>query len=184
MDESMETTSGRRGLVARAIGAALLNVDVYEEVEADRTATGQAAVVVACVAIAMAIGGANDGTASVIGGLISGFVGWLMWAAVTNFVGTRVFGGTADWGELLRTLGFAQAPKVLWVFGAIGLATPLGYVLGIWTLITGVVAIRQALDFSTGKAVLTAVIGAVAVFVSAVLIGMLVALVIGRAVVS
>lgn len=173
--DTMETTVQRRGLVARAIGAALLNVDVYEEVEADRTATRQAAIVVAVVSVAMAIGGANEGSETIIGGLISGFLGWLVWAAVTNFVGTRVFGGTADWGELLRTLGFAGSPNVLWVLAVLpGLATPLRYVLAIWTLLTGIVAIRQALDFGTGKALLTALVGVLAMTAVAVLVAFLI----------
>jgi len=180
MEETMETpVRGQRGFVARAIGAALLNVDVYEEVEADRTATGQAAMVVGAVAIAMAIGGAKGGTGSMISGVISALLGWLVWAAVTNFVGTRIFGGTADWGELLRTLGFAQAPNVLWVLGVVGLATPLKYILGIWTLLTGIVAIRQALDFGTGKALLTALVGVLAMMATAILVAMLVAGVVG-----
>lgn len=167
-------TGRRRGLVARAIGAALLNIDVYEEVEADRSATGQAGIVVAAVSIAMAIGGASQGTGSIIGGLLSGLLSWLVWAAVTNFVGTRLFGGTADWGELLRTLGFAQTPNVLWVLAAVGLGTPLKYILGIWTLLTGIVAIRQALDFGTGKAVLTALVGVIAMIGVAILVGFVV----------
>jgi len=175
MEGTPETMGARRGLVARALGAALLNIDVYEEVEADRTATGQAAVVVAIVSVAMAIGGANEGSATIIGGLISGFLGWFIWAAVTNFVGTRLFGGTADWGELLRTLGFAGSPNVLWILAVLpGLATPLRYVLAIWTLLTGIVAIRQALDFGTGKALLTALVGVVAMFAVAVLVAYLI----------
>ena len=31
--------------------------------------------------------------------------------------------------------------------------------IAIWVLIAGIIAIRQALDFSTGKAILTAVLG-------------------------
>ena len=174
MDETMEGTGHRRGLVERAIGAALLKVDVYEEVEADTTATGQAAMVVAAVAIAMAIGGAHGGTRTIIGGLISAFLGWLVWAGVTNFVGTRLFGGTADWGELLRTLGFAQAPNVLWVLAIFGLTGLLKPVLGIWTLLTGVVAIRQALDFDTVKAVLTAAVGVAAMIAVAIAVGIVV----------
>jgi len=169
----MESPMRTRGLVARAIGAALLKVDVYEEVEADRTATGQAAVVVGVVAIAMAIGGAKGGTGPMIGGVVSALLSWLLWAGVTNVVGTRIFGGTADWGELLRTLGFAQAPGVLWVLGIVGLETPLKYVVGIWTLLTGVVAIRQALDFGTGKALLTALVGVLAMMALAIVIAIL-----------
>jgi hypothetical protein len=173
MNEFADTTTSGRGLVARAIGAALLNVDVYEEVEADTTATRQAAIVVGIVAVATAIGSVESGTGAILGGLITGFLSWLVWAAVTNFVGTRLFGGTADWGELLRTLGFAQAPGVLWIFALLGLAPLLKYVIGIWMLLTGIVAIRQALDFSTGKALLTALVGVLAMMGVAIGVAML-----------
>src|ERR687884_1201090 len=100
----------QRSIVDRMKGAALLDIATYEEVEADTTATGQAAVVVAIVAVASAIGALRGGGASIIGGLIAAFVGWLVWSRVTYLLGTKVFGGTATWGELLRTIGFAQSP--------------------------------------------------------------------------
>ena len=41
-----------------------------------------------------------------------------------------------------------------------------------WLLVTGIVAIRQALDFTTGKAILTAIIGwVIAVAVPVLLVG-------------
>lgn len=153
----------RGSLVQRMIGAAMLNVATYEEVEADRTATGQAAGVVAIVAVATAIGAIGEGTGGIIAGLISAFVGWLVWSALTYVVGTRLFGGTADMGEMLRTIGFAQAPGVLNVLGIIPILGGLvRFVVFLWILAAAVIAIRQALDFSTGKAVGTALIGAIA----------------------
>ena len=151
--------AGRRSIVERAIGAAQLDVATYEEVEADRSATGQAAAVVAVAAIASAIGGAGQGTGGIIAGLVSAFLGWGIAAGLAYFVGTRFFGGTADWGELLRTLGFAQAPRVLNVLGFIpGLGWIVMAAVTLWVLVTQVVAIRQALDVDTGKAILTALI--------------------------
>jgi hypothetical protein len=153
----------RGSLVQRMIGAAMLNTATYEEVEADRTATGQAAAVVAIVAVATAIGAIGEGSGGIIAGLLSAFLGWLIWSAITYFVGTRLFGGTADLGEMLRTIGFAQSPGVLNVLGIIPLLGGLvRFAVFIWILVAVVIAIRQALDFSTGKAVGTAVIGAVA----------------------
>jgi hypothetical protein len=71
-----------------------------------------------------------------------------------------VFRGTATWGELLRTLGFAQAPGVLLVAAIIpGLGWLVKSVVGLWLLVTGLIAIRQALDVTTGKAMLTALLG-------------------------
>lgn len=160
-----------RSLTERMIGAALLDVTVYEEVEHDQDATGQAALVVVIVAIAAAIGRADEGMGGMIGAIIGALFGWLIWSAVTYVVGTTLFGGTATWSELLRTLGFAQSPGVLAALGFIPVLGALALVVaGIWQLVTAVVAIRQALDFSTGKAILTAVVGwiAVAVFMIAV----------------
>lgn len=164
----------RGSLVQRMMGAATLNVATYEEVEADRTATGQAAIVVAIVAVASAIGAAEAGVGAAIGGLVAAFVGWLIWSGITYFVGTTFFGGTADWGELLRTLGFAQSPGVLYVLGFIPvLGGLIRLAVMIWILIAGIIAIRQALDFSTGKAVLTAIIGWIALVIVMMVVALL-----------
>ena len=157
----------------RMKGAAMLNVATYEEVEADTTATGQAAIVVTLGAIASAIGSSGAGITGIVGALIASLIGWLLWAGVTYFIGAKILGGTATWGELLRTLGFAQSPKVLAVLGIIpGLGWIIGLVLGVWLLIAGVIAIRQALDFSTGKAVATALLGWLAMVIPFALLGL------------
>lgn len=144
----------------RIIGAATLDVRTYEEIEHDRNATGQAAGVVAIAAAASAIGFLGPAGGSLIGGTITAFVGWAVWAAVTLAIGTWLFGGTADLGEMLRTLGFANAPGILYIFGFLPfLGGLISLVVLPWMLACGVVAIRQALDFSTGKAIATALIG-------------------------
>ena len=147
----------RRPLTARMIAAAKLDVSVYEEVEADSSATGQAALVVVLAAIASAIGSVNQ---NAIGALVGALVGWAVWAAVTYFIGATLFKGTASWGELLRTLGFAQSPGLLYVVGIIPILGAVAkLIIGIWVLVAGIIAIRQALDISTGKAVITALLG-------------------------
>ena len=156
------------------LGAARLDISTYEEVEADKTATGQAAGVVALVAVAQAIGAAGEGTLGIVAGLGGAMFGWLIWAGITYLIGAKLFGGTATWGELLRTLGFAQAPGVLYVLGIIPLLGGLVRIaLAIWILIAGIIAIRQALDFSTGKAILTAVLGWLAVFIPLFILGIM-----------
>jgi hypothetical protein len=141
-------------------GAATLDVATYEEVEADQTATGQAAAVVAMTAVAQAIGASGAGGASIFGAAAAALIGWLVWAGVTYLIGDKLLGGTATWGELLRTLGFAQAPNVLAVLAILPLVGWLvEAVLFVWVLVAGIVAIRQALDFGTGRAILTALIG-------------------------
>lgn len=167
--------SGTSSIVDRMRGAALLDIPTYEAVEHDTTATGQAAVVVALAAIAAAVGNLFRGGPGLIGALVGYLVGWIAWSGITYVVGTRIFGGTATWGELLRTLGFAQAPGVLLVAAIIpGLGILVKVAVGIWLLVTGLVAIRQALDVTTGKAVLTALLGWVAsVVINGLIAGLL-----------
>ena len=159
-------------LVQRMLGAATLNIDTFEEVEADETATMQAAAVVAMVAVASAVGGVNDGTTSIILAPVAQIIGWLIWAGVTYLIGDKIFGGTATWGELLRTLGFAQSPGLLYLFAIFPFVGGLvRFVVGIWMLVAGIIAIRQALDFSTGKAVLTALVGWLAMIIPVLMLG-------------
>lgn len=154
------TEYSRRSIVDRMKGAAMLDIATYEEVEHDEEATGQAAVVVLIVAICTAIGAVWRGGPSIIAGPISAILGWLLWSAVTYLIGAKLLGGIATWGELLRTIGFAQSPGVLMIFGIVPiLGGVVRAIVMIWLLIAGVVAIRQALDFSTGKAVITALLG-------------------------
>jgi hypothetical protein len=166
------TEYARRSIVDRMRGAALLDVATYEEVEHDNEATGQAAVVVIVVAICTAIGAIWRGGPSIIMGPVSAILGWLLWSALTYLIGDKLLGGTATWGELLRTIGFAQSPGVLMIFGIIPILGGLvRVVVAIWLLIAGIVAIRQALDFSTGKAIVTALLGWIAMVALAFLTG-------------
>ena len=160
-------------LVNRMIRAAMLDPRLYEEVEHDRSATSQAMQVVIIVALASGIGSAIwklitlspiDAVTGLIGGILAAVLGWLVWAFVTYIIGDKVFGGTATYGEMLRTLGFAQSPNVLLIFTGILGGIPLfggllRFALLIWILLAGLIAIRQGLDVSTGKAILTAIIG-------------------------
>lgn len=153
----------RRSLLERMKGAALLRVPVYEEVEADTGATGQAALVVGIVAIAAAIGGARAGTGGVLGYLVAAYLGWLLWSGITYLVGDKLLGGTATWGELLRTIGFAQSPGVFYLLVFIPvLGGLIALAVAIWLLVAVVVAIRQALDVTTARAIATALIGFIA----------------------
>ncbi|MBT8478045.1 MAG: YIP1 family protein [Gemmatimonadetes bacterium] len=162
-----------RSMWDRMKGAAMLDVATYEEVEHDETLTTQAAIVVLIAALARGIGGFGDGENGIIVGIVAALFSWLVWAGITYLIGDKLLKGTATWGELLRTLGYAQAPAVLLILGFVPvLGGVIGAIVGIWLLVTGIVAIRQALDFDTGKAILTAFLGwLVAVAIPALVIG-------------
>jgi len=147
------------------IRAAKMDVNLYEEVEADKGAMGQAMAVVVISSVAAGIG--TVGTAGVKGlllGTIVALVGWFIWAFLTYYIGTRLLPEPqtkADYGELLRTIGFSSSPGVLRVLGIIPmLGNILNFICGIWMLVAMVIAVRQALDYkSTWRAVGVCLIG-------------------------
>jgi hypothetical protein len=166
-----------RSFTARLIGAARLDVDVYEEVEADTSATPQAALVVCLSAVSLAIGQLQAGLLPVASAILREMIGWLMWSGITYLIGDKLLKGTATWGELQRTIGFAMGPGFLYALGAIPyMAEPITYLVGTWKLVAVIVAIRQALDFGTDRALLTAVLGFIAyvslAYVQALLFGL------------
>ena len=156
--QEREASSRRASIVDRMIGAARLRVSTFEDVEADRSATRQAMLVVIAVAIATGIGSVGGGVAGLLGGVAFALVGWATWAWLTYLVGTRLLATPqthADWGQLARALAFAQSPGVFKVLGAIpGIGPLLFFVASLWQLVAMVIAVRQALDYeSTWRAV-------------------------------
>jgi hypothetical protein len=159
-------------LMDRIIGVFKLDVATFEEIEADQSATSQAALVVLVIAVISGLGSGLSASfletsflGSFASAFIATFVGWLVWSALTYFIGTSFFGGEADMGEMMRVLGFAYAPQVLSIIPCIG------WLVGsIWSLIAAFIAVRQGLDLDNTKAFLTIIVGFVAiVLISAVL---------------
>ena len=151
--------------VKRTIGASKLNVRTFEEVEADTTALGQAIGVVVLSSLAAGIGTAGqEGTAGLLGGVLVALLGWVVWAWLTYFIGTRMFPEPqthATWGQLARTTGFASAPGIIRIVGIVpGLTVLVFFIASVWMLAAFVIAVRQALDYtSTWRAVGVCLIG-------------------------
>ena len=164
-------------MLDRVIGVFKLSSNTFEEIEHDQNATGEAAIVVAVVALLAAIGGGVG--ASVIGnrGFFGGFIGaliwivvlWVVWSAVTYIVGTAIFGGKADMGEMLRVTGYAFAPQFLNIIPCIGSIIGL-----IWTLAALFVAARQGLDLDNTKTALTVVVGLIVYLIGAAILNLLI----------
>ncbi len=147
------------------VRASKLDVNLYEEVEADKGAMGQAVAVVVLSSIASGVG-----TISVLGiegliiGTISALVGWFVWAFIVYIIGTKLLPEPqtkSDMGELLRTIGFSSSPGVLRVLGIIPLVGAIiSIAANIWMLVAMVIAVRQALDYkSTWRAIGVCAIG-------------------------
>ncbi len=151
--------------VSRMIGAAKLDTATFEEVEADKSALGQAMLVVVLSSLAAGIGNVvRQGGLGLIVGIIAGLLGWLLWAWLTYFIGTKILPDVAteaDLGQLLRVTGFSASPGLLRIFGAVPLLGPvIFFITAVWMLVAFVIAVRQALDYrSTWRAVAVCLIG-------------------------
>jgi hypothetical protein len=145
-------------LIERMIGVARLDVNTFEQIEADQSAVPQAATVVLIAAVATGIGSITDaGIVGLLIGPIMALVGWALFSAMAYLVGTKLLAGPetkADVGEVLRTLGFAQTPGVISVIAFIPvLGVLISLIASIWGLIAAVIALRTSLDVSTGRAI-------------------------------
>lgn len=149
----------------RMVRASLLDAEVYEEVEADPKAIRGALGTVVLSAVAAGIGSFdNGGAAAIFWSTVTALVGWYVWAWVTYGIGSRLLSTTAtvtSHGELLRTIGFSSAPGVIRVLALLpSIAGPVFAVGTLWMMAAMVVAVRQALDFSsTWRAVAVCALG-------------------------
>jgi hypothetical protein len=176
----MATTTTTTPFVMRLIGALALDPLTYEEVEADRSATGQALLVVVLSSVGAGIGARGLGSGSLptmvfISAL--SLIAWAAWALLTYQIGVRLMPEAdtrADIGELLRTIGFSATPGMLRIFGIVpGAAIPAFAVTALWMLVAMIVAVRQALDYkSTARALAVCGLGWVLAVAIAVGLGL------------
>jgi hypothetical protein len=167
-------------MFARIIGVFKLDSKTFEEIEHNPSLTLPVALIVVFVSLLSGVGnwlnnvvfvsllngvgnwlfkglriGGTTFASGFLSSLIGVVVGWLIWSFATWFVGTRLFKGQADLGEMLRVIGFAYTPLVLSIIPCVG------WVIGvIWALVAGFIAIRQGLDLDNMKAFFTMVVSA------------------------
>ena len=150
--------------INRIIRACKLDVNLYEEVEADKSATFQAALVVILSSLAAGVGALSLGASNFLMAPVLSLLRWYIWAYLIYFIGTKLFPEPttrSDHGELLRTIGFSSAPELIRVFGFTPELMSITFIGGgIWMLIAMVIAVRQALDYqSTWRAIGVVIIG-------------------------
>ena len=160
----------------RVIGVLRLDPHAYEEIERDESATTQALTVVVLAALAQGIGALfSKGGFGLIGALLQGVLGWVVFSVIAYFVGTTLFATpatSATIGQVLRTVGFAQAPKLLVILGFLPIVGGIiALVAWLWFLAAAVVALRHALDFSIERAIGTALIALVGWGIVGIILG-------------
>lgn len=155
----------------RIRGVLSLNRATFREVEEDTNATGQAALTVILAALASGVGAvlSRDILPNALGIGVSSILQWIVFSFVAYFVGSTFFSTphtSVTPGQVLRTIGFAQAPKFLMVVGFIPL---LGWIVAlvalIWFVVAAIYALREAFEFDTGRAVATGLVALVGIVV-------------------
>lgn len=140
--------------LGRVLGASSLKANIYEEVEHDRTATVQAIVVVVLSALGTGLGARGFGAPlSALPAMVAvALLGWVAWALLTYQIGVTWLSQPqtrSDAGEVMRTLGFASAPGVWRALAVVPeLAVAVFVLTTVWMLLTMVMALKQALDYS------------------------------------
>jgi hypothetical protein len=160
----IEYATGFRDRLVRAIK---LDESLYDEVDDDPAALGHAAGVVGLAAAATALGGAFAlGPRGFMGGIALPFVTWAVWATVVWAIGAKALTRRiSDFEDLLRPLGLAMAPQLLWVIAIVPMAPVQGLVglaVAVLSLIAGAQAIRHALDIDLGRAAIVSLVTVVA----------------------
>jgi len=165
-------------MIDRILRAIRLDWTVFREIAEDQNAMSEAAIIVVVVSILSAIGAGliAEGFfgAFLLSLLTSIIIGWIGWAVITYFVGTTLFQGKTDIPEMMRVLGYAMAPNLLGFFRFIPC---VGWIIalagGILAFIAGFIAVREAMEFDTGKAILTVLIGWVISFAITLGVGLI-----------
>jgi hypothetical protein len=149
-------------MIERMVRVIRLDWPVFREIAKDPNAIKEAAIIVAIVSFLSAVGSglANQSIVSfIIAWLVAILVGWIGWAVITYLVGTSIFKGDTNITEMMRVLGYANAPHLLGLFSfipCVGWLFPIaGWILA---LVAGVLAVREAMDLDTGNAIVTVVI--------------------------
>ena len=108
--------------------------------------------------LAAGVGALSLGTFNFLMAPLLALVSWFVWAYLVYFIGVKFFPEPtteADHGQLLRTIGFSSAPGLIRVFGVFPNLMNIAFITAaIWMLVAMVIAVRQALDYtSTRRAV-------------------------------
>ena len=142
-----------RLFINRVFRAIKIDVELYEEVEKDKSATLQAGLVVVLSSLAAGVGALQLGASNFFLAPVVSLLSWYIWAYIIYFVGVKLFGGPttkSNHGELLTTIGFSSAPGLIRVFGFTpDLMTVTFIGSAFWMLACMVVAVRSALDYES-----------------------------------
>ena len=170
-------------MLERIMGIVTLKPTTYRAVADDESLTQEAMMIVIVVAVLNGLVGGVVAQMVAGGSIVSGLLravvtiifGLITWYVAAFLLATiaTAFGGKTNTNEMLRVTGY------VYVFNLVGLLVvlsfispamvcitgPIGFIALILSLIGYVIGIREAAEFSTGNAIITALIVAVVSFI-------------------
>ena len=167
----------------RIMGIVTLKPPTYKAVADDENLTQEAMMIVIVVAVLNGLVGGVVGQMVAGGSIVTGLLravvtvvfGLITWyvAAFLLAAVAKAFGGKTTTNEMLRVTGYVYVFNLVGLLTVLGLITPallcltgiVGFVALILSFIGYVIGIREAAEFSTGNAVITALIVAAVSFV-------------------
>lgn len=179
-------------MLDRVMGVVTLKAPTYREIADDKNATMSAGVIVVLVSLIagffqglVQIDATGVASASVVGGIVTaivaviiGLIAWVVSAWVLAFVAKQL-GGKTDTSEMLRVTGYVKVFGLVGILAVLGLAGTafacivglVGLIVAILQLIGYLIGVREAAEFSTTNAIITAIIAAIINFIIVVVIG-------------
>lgn len=179
-------------MLERIMGVITLKAPVYRAIAEDKSLTSQAGVIVAVIALIQGfctsfVKVATDGSTSTsfLGGIVGAFtslvLGLIAWVFSAWLLATiaKMLDGKTDTGEMLRVTGFVAIFGLTGIFNLLALVSQaltcvtsiISLVVFVLSLIGYFIGVREAAEFSTGKAIITAILATIANFIIVVLIG-------------
>ena len=137
----------------RIFRAIKIEIDIYEEVKKDTSATLQAGIVVVLSSLAAGVGALQIGASNFLLAPVISLLMWYILALIIYFVGVKLFGGSktkTNHGEILRTIGFSSAPGLIRVFGVTPDLMKVTFIGSqFWMLACMVVAVYSVLNYGS-----------------------------------
>lgn len=175
------------------MGVITLKAPTYRKIADDHSLTTMAAIIVVVSILVgsffqglVQVGASGTSNVTLVGGVVGavigviiGVIGWVVGAWILAFVAKSFFQGKTDTGEMLRVTGYVHVFNLVGVLTILGAITPallcvaglVGFVAAILRLIGYVIGVREAAEFSTTNAIITAIIAAVVEFIIVAVIG-------------
>jgi len=126
---------------------------LFDEVQKDKKATIQAAIVVVLSSAAAGVGAIQLGATNFFIAPLLSLISWVVWAYIVYFVGVKLFpekNTETTHSALLRSIGFSSAPGIIRIFGFTSDLMTVTFIgSAFWMLACMVVAVKQTLNYQS-----------------------------------